>query len=179
MWLAIQLLLPVAILFAVAILLLVKAMNRNWKSFLWIIAGSTALALLTVWMFTPGNPPLRRFDPNTLADWNLNRSTDEPALSRGMSRDEVLKVMGCPPGQYGNPEYVSTPVAEMPHPMQRPPFADLPADASHQVWEDDLVIIDCAFDGEQRLLEWNHRSKHARSRGSLSLIRLQSWLGLL
>jgi len=165
-------------LLAVIILLTVKAINRDWKSVRRTLLGVLLLAI-PLWFFSrPVNPPENRFHPSELADWNTNRRPGAPVLKSGQFLAEVEQVLGCPPGKYGNPEYVTSAYNRMPHPMDHRPLEHQLVGTTHQVWEDDTVVVDCTFDQEGRLLRWDSTSKSIEFGRNLYVIQLSRWMGL-
>jgi len=159
------------------VLLGIKVMNRDWKSFRKTLAIGALLSIPAWFLSRPVNPPLKRFDfsltqPNQLS----NQKT--PSLEVGQSFEEVKLIMGCPPGKYGNPEFVTRPTRSFPHPMGFRPDIDEPSGTRHFTWEDDYCIIDCAFDAGERLQRWTTMGKNITFEKSQYVIQASRWLGL-
>ncbi|MFN7765696.1 MAG: hypothetical protein ACK5UC_00675 [Planctomycetaceae bacterium] len=175
---AIRILLLGLVLLAVVILLTVKVINRDWKSVRRTLLVALLLAI-PLWVLSrPVNPPESRFHPSALAEWNTTLPPGTPVLRTGQSIDEAERVLGCPPGKYGNPEYVTFAQNRLPHPMDHRPLEQDLVGTTHRVWEDDTVIIDCTFDEEERLLRWDSTSKLIVFWRNLYVIQVCRWLGL-
>lgn len=177
-WVAIQISVLSLILLSIAILLLVKAINRDWKSLRRMLLVVFLLAF-PLWFFSrPVKPPEIRFHPSELEAWNTNLPPGTAVLRVGQSIEDVERVLGCPAGKYGNPEYATSPLRRLGHPMDYRPLEQSLIGSTHQFWEDDAVIIDCTFDRNGGLLSWESTSKLIVFERNLYVIQLSRWLGL-
>lgn len=177
-WVAIQISVLSLILLSIAILLLVKAINRDWKSLRRMLLVVFLLAIPLWFISRPVKPPEIRFHPSELEEWNTNLPAEAAVLRVGQSIEDVERVLGCPAGKYGNPEYATSPLPRLAHPMDNRPQEQLLIGSTHQIWEDDAVIIDCTFDKDGGLLRWEATSKLIVFERSLYVIELSRWLGL-
>jgi hypothetical protein len=177
-WGAFQISVLCLILLSIGILLILKAINRDGKSLRRMLPVVFLLAI-PLWFFSrPVKPPEIRFHPSELEEWNTNLPPGTAVLRVGQSIEDVERVLGCPAGKYGNPEYATSPLRRSAHPMDYRPLEQSLIGSTHQFWEDDAVIIDCTFDKDGGLLRWEATSKLIVFERSLYVIQLSRWLGL-
>jgi hypothetical protein len=178
MWVGVRILIFGTFVISVLILLAIKTINRDWKSIRRTLLVVLLMCLPWWFLSQAVHPPLRRFDPTHFANWSANLPAGTPVLKAGQSLEEVQQVLGCPPGKYGNPEYATYPINDIPHPMGYKPKTDEELVATHRLWEDDQGILDCSFNSEDRLISWKHTGKWIVFERNLYLIRVLRWFGM-
>ncbi|MFN9373465.1 MAG: hypothetical protein ACK6D3_16410 [Planctomycetaceae bacterium] len=132
---------------AEVILLRVTKIHRKEKSVRWMLLGVLPLAA-SLWISQPMNPPERYFDRPLLEELRHNSPRGTPDLKAGPSIAEVERVLDCPLGTFGKPEYVTSPHERLPYPIDDRSLEQQWVGTTHQSRDDDAVIVDRTFDAK-------------------------------
>jgi hypothetical protein len=132
---------------AFCIWLIVRIVNRRKRWERWEILSALALSGILLLGFTVNllyiPQPWVKLDPARLSE-----------LAKGMRQADVEKLLGGPPGFYGNPKLSGSPSSLEPY------FC--PPGTTEKEWFDDRNCFQLCFDPTDHLVEWHKRALYRR-----------------